>query len=189
MRASGSFVSRDHPPHQPQPLAPLLFPVSHRRQRLELAQQNRVATAVNGRQEEQLLLDIRCEVDEVQDLTDSRSADLAQSSQFALTRKGAVAKQGIEVQRQGHPAADPRQPACRSGRNVAARLGHRTGEGSFPVTQRDRHEARAAVVTHSLQQRPQALTLRDRVPFLPVASEQPLLLKLFRHKALHRRRR
>ena len=73
--------------------------------------------------------------------------------------------------------------------DAAAYLGHRTGEGSFPVTQRDRHEARAAVVTHSLQQRPQALTLRDSVPFLPVVSEQPLLLELFRHKALYHRRR
>jgi hypothetical protein len=166
-----------------------LLPESHCRQRLELAQENRVATAVNERQEQKLLLDIRCEMDEVQDLADPRCADPAQTGQLALTHKGTITEQGIEVQRQSHPAADPRQPTCRSGRNMAARLGHRTGEGSFPVTQRDRQEARAAVVTHFLQQRPQALTLRDRVPFLPVISEQPLLLELFRHKALYQRRR
>ena len=58
------------------------IPVRHRRQRLKLVEQDRITAFVNGRQKEELLLDIRGEVQKIHDLADPRRADAAKTGQL-----------------------------------------------------------------------------------------------------------
>ncbi len=73
-------------PDQSGPQAPLLAPVEGCGDRLQPGQVNRVAAVLGRRQEQDLLLDVRGQMEQVHDLGYPRPGHVAQLGQLAVVR-------------------------------------------------------------------------------------------------------
>ena len=73
------------------PKAALLCPGWHQRDRLKVPQRDRVAASLARGQEEDLLLDVRRQHEQVHELAQAGTADMAQTSQGGIVVDRAIA--------------------------------------------------------------------------------------------------
>lgn len=66
----------------------------------------RIAPGRHSRQEQDLLLDVRCQLQEVHDLSHPRPGDVTEAGQIGLVGDGSRSDQVVEPDIQGHQPAD-----------------------------------------------------------------------------------
>ena len=80
---------------------------------MQLRQVERIPTVFRPGQEEEGLLQVRSEVEQVQNLADACPADMPQACQSSRIGHGPLAQQTVQFMRQRQKTRYPRYPACR----------------------------------------------------------------------------
>ena len=66
------------------------MPVQDRRQSLNVVQMNRIPPLLDSREEQDLFLEVGCQMKQAHDLRDARPADLAEPGQLGVVANGAT---------------------------------------------------------------------------------------------------